>query len=395
MIAAQIAPTGRVAPLSVPARPAGGRSFAPYTRGPGVLLQRDENASDAGVQLPLLAPTLAGLRLRMGNNGTEFILPNPSGGRGVYVTSWPVVTGFATPCLHDTLLIGRLSGEKRIDPRVVRDAARAVAQEGHAGLGATEAARDVEEQQRNGALRLGGQLLLVIARRAGFTRPEEAAHCLSRAGFFELAGRLGWHAPELAESLRTVSAQFATVCTGIAADGHAPSDPWGPAGIPRNGTGRWGRIATLLQRLRTSLAEEHSASHGTDGAVIGRIIQAADASLAALDRLLPEVDAALLDPMPLLAAWRDGVRQGPDWMHRLETVLDGWARVCLLWFDPDTPGRRQAVIAEMAILTRIVGNGESRPQGEIPGDPASRSSMILARNERLRARELLLEIGGA
>ena len=39
MIAAQIAPTGRVAPLSVPARPAGGRSFAPYTRGPGVLLQ--------------------------------------------------------------------------------------------------------------------------------------------------------------------------------------------------------------------------------------------------------------------------------------------------------------------------------------------------------------------
>ncbi|MCQ8279245.1 hypothetical protein NFI95_12405 [Acetobacteraceae bacterium KSS8] len=386
--------------------PARGASMSWRTRMPGshpvgtqprssaFLLRRDENTADAGVQLPLLTPTLAGLRLRTGNNGTEFILPNPSGGRGVYVTSWPVVTGFATPCLHDTMLISRLSGEKHIDPRVVREAARSVASAGHAGVIAAEAARDVEEQQRNGALRLGGQLLMVIARRAGFIRPEDAARCLSRTGFFQMAGRLGWHAPDLAEALRSVSSQFATLATGAGADGCLP-EAWAPSGTPRGGAGRWGRTAKLLQRLRSALAEEQSAGHGADGAMIGRIINAADASLAALDRLLPEVDAVLLDPMPLLEAWRDGVRQGPDWLHRLEAVLDGWARVCLLWFDPGTPERRQAVIAEMAILTRTVGNGETRLQGEISSDPAGRTAILLARNERLHARELLLEIGDA
>lgn len=383
-------PKGGRLPTAASAAP-----FRPSNRNLTFLMRRDEQAAGSGVQLPLLAPMLTGLRLRSGTTGPEFILPNPSGGRGVYVTSWPVVTGFATPCLHDTLLVGRLSGRKRIGPEAVRDAARWVAREGHAGEAAADAAHDVEKSLRIAELRLGGQLVMAMARRAGFNRTEDAARCLSRGGFNLLAGRLGWHGPELAEAVRGVSAQHASVA--IAGGPDATGSPAGRDGtaLPRTGSGRWGRLACLMQRFRTALAQEQSSGHGADGTTIGRIIAAADQCLALAGRLLPEIDSLHVNPMPLLEAWRDGQVDSAGWLQELEAAFDGWARVCLLWFDTDTPGQRQAVVAEMAILTRTVGNAETRLQLETHADSADHLRRLLERNERVRAREMLLDAGDA
>jgi hypothetical protein len=48
----------------------------------------------------------------------------------------------------------------------------------------------------------------------------------------------------------------------------------------------------------------------------------------------------------------------------------------------------------MAVLTGTVGSGETRLQTDQPGDAAIHAR-LLARNERLRARELLLDVGVA
>ncbi len=361
--------------------------------------RRSDQPAACGVQLPLLAPMLAGVRLRSLPRGLEFVLPNPSGGRGVYIASWTVVTGFATPCLHDTLLVGRLSGLERIDPASVRDAARGLAGEGYAGIDAVDAARDVDASLRTAALRLGATLLMSLARRAGFTRPQDAARCLNRDGFHQLAQRLRWDGPVLAEALRGLSAHCATIATGCAAPAAGPAAgtaiaaPGGTAMPNRDGFGRWSVLSALVQRLRCALAEEQCASHGTDVALLGRIIAAADQCLREADRLMPEIEALLHDPLPLLEGWRDAGVRSAGWLAALEATFDGWDRICLLWFDADTARRRQAVIGEIAILTGTLGHGDcSLAMDEFFAD-ADRGKHLLARNERLRVRELLLDLG--
>lgn len=356
---------------------------------------RDRPAA-SGVQLPLLAPTLAGVRLRLAPRGLEFVLPNPSGGRGVYIASWAVVAGFAAPCAHDTILVGRLSTLDGIDPAAIRDAARAVASEGHAGDAVAAAARDAQDALRTASLRLGATLLMSLARRAGLTRAEDAARCLSRDGFHRLAHLLRWDGPALAEAIRGLSAHCATIasCGGnpIGSLRGAPFDPEEPR---RDGFGRWSLLRTLLRRLRAALTEEQSRSHGSDSAVLGRIIDAADRCLTRADRVMPDIESMFADPLPTLRNWQDEGARSAAWLNALETTFDGWDRACLLWFDQDTAHRRQAVIGEIAILTGTLGHGDGAASLDEPFADADRGRRLLARNERLRVRELMLDLGAA
>jgi hypothetical protein len=357
----------------------------------GATTHKRDRPAASGVQLPLLAPTLAGVRLRVAPRGLEFVLPNPSGGRGVYVASWAVVAGFAEPCVHDTILVGRLSTLDRIDPASIRDAARAVASEGHAGNAMAMAARDAQSALRIASLRLGATLLMSLARRAGLTRPEEAARCLSRDGFHRLAHLLGWDGPALAEALRGLSAHCASIASGSLGGTPRGSE----RAAPDSSFGRWSTLGVLVQRLRASLAEEQSRRHGSDGALLGRIIEAADRCLKSADRVTPDIESLVVDPLPTLQSWRDeGTRSAP-WLSRLESTFDGWDRICLLWFDEDTAHRRQAVIGEIAILTGSLGHGDGAALLDEPFADPDRGQRLLARNERLRIRELMLDLGGA
>ena len=212
---------------------------------PGI--RRPEHKPDEGVHLPFLAPMLGAVRLRSSPRGLEFVLPNPSGGRGVYVAAWSVVAGFAAPNLHDTLLVGRLSGLDGIGPAEVRQAARLVALEGHAGREAADAARQAQDALDIAALRLRAQLLMSLARHGGFDRPEDAMSCMDRDGFNRLAGRLGWRGAPLANALQEVSLRYASIAVGAGLVSEA-SPPLRLSGeIGRNETGRWGRLLSLVQ----------------------------------------------------------------------------------------------------------------------------------------------------
>ena len=347
--------------------------------------RRPDAGLNAGVHLPFIAPMLCGVRVRPRRYGLDFILPNPSGGRGVYVAAWNVVTGFAKPSRHDTLLVERLSGLDAIGPAEVRQAARAVALDGHAGQAAAAAAVQAQAALEIASLRLRAQFLLGLARRGGFHRPEDAASCLDRPGFDRLADRLGWRGRQMADALQALSVQYASVAAG--------------AGPARGGEGgRWKRLLSLMRRLRQSLAEEQFCRSGPDGVMLGRVIAAADRCIEQADRLLPEIEAMLADPLPLLDAWREG--GGADRLQALETAFDGWDRICLLWFDAATPRARQSLIFEIAALAQASGNadgcsppGRHGESGEAEDGSASdeRRTTIL-RNERIRAQELALEL---
>ncbi len=364
--------------------------------------RRSEQKAD-GVHLPFLAPMLGAVRLRSSPQGLEFVLPNPSGGRGVYVAAWSVVAGFAAPNLHDTLLVGRLSGLDSIGPADVRQAARLVALDGHAGREAADAARQAQDGLDIAALRLRAQLLMSLARQGGFVRPEDAMTCMDRQGFNTLAARLGWHGPQLAEALQDVSVRYASIAVGT---GQA-SGPQAPLRISReigrNETGRWGRLLSLVQKLRGSLAEEQYSRGGTDAVLLGRIMAAADHCIRQCGLLLPEIGAMLANPLPLLDAWRAGSLMASGWLHALEAAADGWDRICLLWFDARSPRLRQLLIPEIAALTRTssadgwltVGREPDVVAGDADDASCGWQRQRLKRNERVRAQELAFELQAA
>ena len=349
--------------------------------------RRPDGGLDAGVHLPVMAPMLCGVRVRLGRQGLECILPNPSGGRGVYVAAWHVVTGFAAPTLHDTLLVERLSRLPMIGPAEVRQAARMVALDGHAGPEAAAAARQVQAALELASLRLRAQCLLTLARSGGFHSPDEAASCLDRTGFNRLADRLGWRGQQLAEALQQLSVQYASVAMGA-----------GSARGPAGEGGRWNRLLCLMRNLRQSLAEEQFCRSGPDGIMLGRVIAAADRCIEQAEPLLPEIEATLTDPLPLLEAWRDGIGAGR--LQTLEAAFDGWDRICLLWFDVQTPRARQSLIPEIAALARAIGNGDGwSPPGRhgeagdlVEGSVLDERRRMILRNERIRTQELALEL---
>ena len=355
---------------------------------PALPQRRPGHELDPGVHLPFTAPMLCGVRVRASQRGLEFILPNPSGGRGVYVAGWSVVTGFAAPTLHDTLLVGRLSGCHRIGPADVREAARLVALDGHAGQDAAEAARQAFAGLATASLRLRALLLLTLARRTGFDRPEQETSCLDPAGFSMLAGRIGWHAPRLADAIERLSVQFASISSG---SGRSAASIPGP-----EGAGRWGRLLSLVHRLRRALVEEQYGRHGPDVMVLSRIVEAADRCIHCAEMLLPEIDAMLADPQRLLDAWRDGGGMAvvPSWLDALETAFDGWDRICLLWFDAATPHARQALIPEIAALACVTGSTDGwagcHPSSNEPEMQTTRQ--LVHRNERIRSMELTIEL---
>ncbi len=393
---------GALQAVRIPARPyrAIQASVAPRDAAPAA--RRPEQKPDNGVHLPFLAPMLGAVRLRSGPNGLEFVLPNPSGGRGVYVAAWSVVAGFAAPNLHDTLLVGRLSGLDRIGPADVRQAARLVALDGHAGQEAADAARQAQDALDIAALRLRAQLLIALARQGGLVRPEDAVGCMDRDGFNMLAARLGWRGPQLAEALQDVSVRYASVAVG-AGQASGTQSPLRISGeIGRSETGRWGCLASLVQKLRGSLAEEQFSRGGTDAVLLGRIMAAADHCVRQCALLLPEIRAMLANPLPLLDAWRAGSLVASGWLQGLESALDGWDRICLLWFDARSPRLRQLLIPEIAALTRtsggdgwLGGGGPDAVAGNADGAAPSWERQRLTRNERLRAQELTFELQAA
>ena len=80
---------------------------------------------ERGVSIPFTTPMLGGARARPGGrpgNGQalELIVPNPSGGRGVYIMPWQSITTLCRPTLHDKVFNTRIGGLAAVTPAVIR-----------------------------------------------------------------------------------------------------------------------------------------------------------------------------------------------------------------------------------------------------------------------------------
>ena len=91
--------------------------------------------------VPFTSPSLAGARVRRTERaGLEVLLPNPSGGKGLYVAAWADVRAMVRPTVHDLRLMEQIATIRTITPTTIRHAAREIASEGLAGRAAGTAA---------------------------------------------------------------------------------------------------------------------------------------------------------------------------------------------------------------------------------------------------------------
>ncbi len=378
-------------------------------------VQSRANAPVADVHIPFTAPLLAGVRGRRQRDGLEFILPNPSGGRGTYVVSWAQAAGLAAPTLHDTVLAKRLHDIQSLTPAAVRGVARTVAAEGYAGRDAAEAASRSQTKIEAETLRLWAMFLLALIQRSEVPGPEQgrilaglgnAGPGVVTDGFVAAAGRVGWEPAALSDALGQLSGAF----------------------LPIGGKGRAHRLLGLMEALHPALLSEqtqHAQDAALSPALLARTTNGVSQWLGPATAALDEATRALADPAALLVRWRTDPAGALGAARHVEETLDGWDRICLLWLDADTLSARLRLLPEIGLLVRLAGaatagDADAASAGKAPGtaggqpgapDAATAQAQaqaarqerepargapapgLVERNERIRARELALEHG--
>src|SRR5579863_9657509 len=101
---------------------------------------------ERGVAIPFTTPQLNGARARPGERKSlELIIPNPSGGRGVYIVSMNHIVEYCRLTLNDRRLADAVTKLRGVTPEAIRHLARDVAGEGLAGRGAAMAAEQARK----------------------------------------------------------------------------------------------------------------------------------------------------------------------------------------------------------------------------------------------------------
>jgi hypothetical protein len=299
-----------------------------------------------GVAVPFTTPMLAGARVRAATHaGIELVVPNPSGGRGIYILNWAGVRALCNPTLHDTMLFRRFSGLGTIDPARVRDVALEVALEGHAGQDAASAAEAAIAHDRAQRLRVHVLLLTGLVEQVDpngqAPSPSERTADLDRRAstvLHRIAPSLGRPATQLASALAAISDLFA------------------PAGVAASDRGA--RIPRLLIRLdatRTDLCQWLASDADNDIGGLGQAITAA--MLRTCDSgqaVLAHTRSVLADPMAVLKRWIADQAGSQALAMRCDWLLDGWERIGLLWLSANPTASRRGVLLEMAPLIPVL-----------------------------------------
>ncbi|WP_431281376.1 hypothetical protein ACQW02_18465 [Humitalea sp. 24SJ18S-53] len=263
--------------------------------------------ADRGVLLPMTGPALAGVRVRATAGGSrEYLLPNPSGGRGLYVLPWDALAGLAAPSLFDILLIRALGPPT---PDLVRSHALAVAAGGAAGPAAEAAARAAlaADARVLDASRAGLVARLVMAMEPPGSGPPLAADVPAGR-----ERRAAWALAALgaAQGLpaMTIAARLNDLAILVAPLGLLPQTEAAPVvqGI------------AALRHLAAALRRGSTAAH-----LIERVEDAADLA----DQQWRAVGAAIKDIATLLGAWPERVAGLADLAARPGWCLDGWPRL--------------------------------------------------------------------
>lgn len=302
---------------------------------------------ERGVAVPFTTPMLSGTRARpIERGGIELIVPNPAGGRGVYVLPWSGVYQLCRPTVHDTRLNEVVASLPTVTPGTIRKAARIVAQEGLAGREAVNASKQVQATEYEEQVLSNFLLLLELVDQAepgGLgTKGAPRAHTKeletrAKRALVRIAPRLGLRAEAIAEALEQIAGVFA----GIGIAGQTPPP-------------RIIRLIEALTRLHDDALEWGKVHRDESGAQAGMVAAVADLTLSCAARTLAEAHSAARDVPALLGEWRTAPSRLAQRIARTEWLLDGWEQICLIWHCASSDLERRSALAEMGLLVPVL-----------------------------------------
>ena len=279
---------------------------------------------DWGVAVPFTTPLLTSGRVRPGRRGRpEMLMPNPSGGRGLYVFDLAATPEVTALTLHDRLLLERLLELPAVSPSEIRKVGRELAIEGAAGRRAAREATAAAEAEAAMGLFTRFHLVTRLLQEAGmesidwrgFRGDDRDVRLTIRGHLAKVAPRLGLPVDGVFERIEAIAEVAAAV--------GPPDDP----ASSRNET-MLGRLRTLAQSLGQWSRGETGATMADASAVLGVAERAIREARDAQD----EARELLGQVVALLRGWHERVGERMrQTLTRPEWLLDGWDQVCGLW----------------------------------------------------------------
>ena len=351
--------------------------------------------AERGVAIPVTTPALLGARMRPAQRtGTEFIIPNPSGGRGVYILDWGGVRQFCRPTVHDTMLHQRVGHLPMMTPAGVRQVAREIAAEGLAGRDARRAAEAAAQADSKRVLLANFLLLMTLVEQVEPTGMV-VEETMQRTPELELRARqaLRQVSPRISVDPTTVAANLEILAGLFARGGLAP---WGPSP-------RLIRLLARMRQLRDRLIKETGPTlEGSRGGLAGSLITSIATFIRCAESLIAKAHGRLSDVVGLLGAWHANPGDIQLTITRPDWLLDGWDQICLLAEDGADVHDSHAIVREVTQLVPLLpkeamdwlGDGLTQDALE-PSQRATEQGMfrrqggasfgLVARNEKLRA----------
>jgi hypothetical protein len=310
---------------------------------------------DRGISIPFTTPLLSQARLRRNAESRfEFLLPNFTAGKGVYVLPMKGLSSTMTLTMHDRMLFEEIEALESHSPELVRIAVLGVQATGICGADAATHAAELLEQ--DGQFLVLTQFILVTellklvgigaADLMGPGMTTDDSKRMARKALAKVAGMVGIPPDDLAMRVDDLGAVVA------------------PVGLPQ--CPRMGRLRQVTQRVQlfADQMQDWSELELSDAGPLGAHCAAvARHTLGLVQQRLTRLDDMCQDAMAIV---HDAPRlrgEMADQVTRIAWLLDGWDFLLILWENVQNanPGARREMVGEISRLLPVVPREEVAP----------------------------------
>ncbi len=278
---------------------------------------------ERGVSVPFTTPQLSRARLRRDQDGRfEFLLPNFSGGKGVYVLNWKALPSVMTLTLHDRLLFKEIGNLDVHSPERIRSCVLKVQATGICGPDAARRAVALQEDDSQYLVLtqfvlMTEMLKLVNIGPADLLRPGMTADDskrMARQALAQVAAMVDVPPDEMTSRIDRIGDVVAAI------------------GLPQSP--KSGRLRGLADRLQSFAqgAQRFAESDPSDAAMLGTyVFTVANHTLTLAQQRIGKLDTALRDARQLAHDASNLDKSIQELVARISWLLDGWEFLIGLW----------------------------------------------------------------
>lgn len=307
---------------------------------------------ERGVTVPFTTPLLSQARLRRDQNDRfEFLLPNFTAGKGIYVLPWKGLPSVMTLTLHDRLLFEEIEQLETHSPEQIRSCALSVQATGVCGPDAATRAGELRDQDAQ---------YLVLTQFILVTELLKLVN-ISAADLL----RPGMTADDSKRVARQALAKVAAMVDIPPDDMTVRVDQMGesvaPVGLPQ--APKAGRLRALADRLNAfaQSAQHFADTDPSEAAMLGSYVATvANHTLTLARQRIGRLDAVCRDAKQIVNDAPKLNREIQEYVARISWLLDGWEFLIAMWESvKDEPSAsKQTMITDISRLLPMIPKEE-------------------------------------